>query len=68
MNGELGNCPYYDDLIPRPIGLKRLVKILGYWSRRELAPPGPGRGPGMAFQPVWGPFPFRAHRGPRSPL
>lgn len=65
---------YIVDILQKPFRERQVRMILMKWSRRELAPPGPGpvlgsnRGDGMAFRPVWGPFPFRKYRGPRSLL
>lgn len=50
-----------DYIMRRPIKLADLRRILLMWSRTRFVP---GRG----FRPVWGPFPLRGYKGPRSLL
>lgn len=68
------NRGYIVDILQKPVRESHVRMMLLKWSRREWAPPGPGPvlgsglGDGMASRPVWGPFPFRKYRGPRSLL
>lgn len=60
-----------DDLIPRPVKVRVLERVLRRWARREVVPiPVPGQGGGNKYElrPVWGPFPLRGYTGPRSLL
>ena len=50
-----------DDMMRRPARLADLRRVLLRWSRREFIP-------GGGFRPVWGPFPVRGYKGPRSLL
>ena len=50
-----------DDMMRKPARLADLRRVLLRWSRTQFAP-------GEGFRPVWGPFPLRGFKGPRSLL
>lgn len=68
-SGEKGGLSEWSDR--QALSIRKVEKTDLKWMRWELVPgsgSGSGLGHGLAFQPVWGPFPFRKYRGPRSLL
>jgi CheY-like chemotaxis protein len=52
----------FDDILKKPPSLARLRALLRGWTRWQHALEGP------TMAPVWGPYPLRQYRGPRSRL
>lgn len=64
---ERYNAKGFDNILSKPIKVKRLRDLLLQYSRYQPVPVGPGS-PMTKMEPAWGPFPFRKFQGPRSRL